>query len=289
VIGVPRRDLAERVRGAFRAEGVEAEVHLFEGRRTLNRAREVDRTGLDAVVAGGGDGTISAVAGILAGGTVPLGILPIGTLNHFAKDLGIPLALDEAVRVVANGIVRPVDIGEVNGQTFINNCSIGLYPHIVRSRIEQTERLGRGKWWAMFLASLAVFRRFPVLRVTLQFPDRSLTRTTPFVFIGNNEYEMNLLALGSRARVDGGILSLYVANRTGRFGLLRLAVRAILGRLDQAKDFDSMSLSEVLIETKRRRLSVALDGEVIRMKPPLKCRVRPGGLRVIVPPEEAEP
>jgi diacylglycerol kinase family enzyme len=244
--------------------------------------------GARAVVAGGGDGTVGSVAGALAGTDRPLGVLPLGTLNHFAKDLGIPLGLEEAARNVCEGREVLVDVGEVNGQVFVNNSSLGLYPRIVRRREKLQEREGSGKWSAFVRASLAMLRRYPFLSVRLDADGRRISRKTPFVFVGNNEYQMESLQMGGRRCLDAGRLSLYVAHRTGRLGLLRLALSALFGRLRQAEDFDSLCAREVWVETRRpRRLPVATDGEVTVMTTPLHYRVRPRALRVIVPKEES--
>jgi diacylglycerol kinase family enzyme len=242
----------------------------------------------DAIVAAGGDGTVSAVAAALAGTGTPLGVIPTGTLNHFAKDLNIPLDLAGAARVIAARHIRCVDVAELNGRTFINNSSIGIYPQIVGSRERQRERLGRGKWISMLLACISVFRRYPTVRVRIGVEDKTVLRTTPFVFVGNNRYEMQMKTLGQRERLDGGELSLYFANRDGRFALLWLALRAVLGRLEQSKDFESMAVREVWIESAKRDLRVAMDGEVMRMKPPLHYQIRPGALSVLVPPPARE-
>src|SRR6185503_16647759 len=101
----------------------------------------------DAVVIGGGDGTVSAAADRAVRHGKPIGVLPLGTLNHFARDLGMPPDLRDAVRAIATGVVREVDVGEVNGRVFVNNSSIGVYPTVVRDRDEQRLRFGRGKWW----------------------------------------------------------------------------------------------------------------------------------------------
>src|SRR5919199_2885332 len=238
------------------------------------------------VVAGGGDGTISSVAGALAGTDRPLGVLPLGTLNHFAKDLRIPLGLEEAARNVCEGREASVDVGEVNGQVFVNNSSLGLYPRIVRRREKLQEREGSGKWAAFVRAGLAVLRRYPFLYVRLDADGQRIVRKTPFVFVGNNEYQMESLQMGGRTCLDAGCLSLYVAHRTGRLGLLRLAVSALFGRLRQAKDFDALCAQEIWVETRRpKRLPVATDGEVNVLTTPLRYRVRPGALKVIVPKE----
>lgn len=235
------------------------------------------------IVAGGGDGTINAVASAVAGTDIALGVLPLGTLNHFAKDLQIPLTLEDAARTIAEGHVAQVDIGEVNGRIFINNSSLGLYPQIVRHRETQQRRLGRGKWAALAWASLTALRRSPFMNVRLHVDDVEHRYTTTFVFIGNNEYVMEGFNIGQRARLDGARLSVYVSHRRGRGGLLVLAFRALFGRLQQADDFQALTAQTLDVETRRPRLHVATDGEVNIMDTPLAYRIRPGGLRVIVP------
>ena len=125
--------LRAQVQSHFEAVGVAAEVILAKGGAAI--AAQVDialRAGVDVIVAGGGDGTVSAVAAALVDTEVALGVLPLGTLNHFAKDLGLPLDLGGAVRVIAAGQTQRIDVGEVNGRVFINNSSLGLYPEMVR-------------------------------------------------------------------------------------------------------------------------------------------------------------
>jgi diacylglycerol kinase family enzyme len=262
-------------------------VRPVEGFHLASAAKEALAEKPDAIVAGGGDGSVSAVAGTLAGSKLPMGVLPLGTLNHFAKDLGLPMELEAAVKVIAAGHVKSIDLAKVNDRLFINNSSIGIYPQVVREREEQRLRLGRGKWLSMFIAALGALRRFPVLHVRLGIDNQTVLRRTPFVFVGNNRYEMSLMSVRGRQRLDEATLSLYIANRTGRFGMLRLAVRLIFGRLDQAKDFESVYLNEFWIETGKRRLHVALDGEVENISPPLHYQSVPGALSVFVPRREA--
>lgn len=246
-------------------------------------AREAANDSEPVVVAGGGDGTISAVAAALAGSGKTLGVLPLGTLNHFAKDLHIPLDLAGAVETIVNGRTAEIDLGEVNGRVFINNSSLGLYPSIVANREAQQERLARGKWTAVFWAALRALRRFPFLNLNLMIEGKQLTRTTAFLFVGNNEYEMAGFNLGARTCIDAGKLGLYLTHRTGRVGLFRLAFRALIGRLKQADDFESFCVEEATIEARKPSLLVATDGEVTRMGPPLRYRIRSRALRVQVP------
>jgi diacylglycerol kinase family enzyme len=246
-------------------------------------ATQAREQGAPIVVAGGGDGTINAVASKLVGSAATLGVLPLGTLNHFAKDLGIPLALDLAIANLARGHIAKVDVGEVNGRIFLNNSSLGLYPDIVRDREQQQRRLGRGKWLALGWATTTALRRLSFLSVRLIVNGERHARRAPFVFIGNNEYVMQGFNIGERRRLDGATLSLYVAQRPGRLGLLRLALRALFGRLAQASDFNMLLAPEIEVFTRHKRLHVATDGEVTVMATPLHYCIRPGALAVIVP------
>lgn len=267
----------------FAAKEVEASITLARnGPEVIDLAQKAARSDADTIVAGGGDGTISSVASTVIGSDKSLGVLPFGTMNHFAKDLHIPLDLEGAVNTIVAGHKTQVDVGEVNGRIFLNNSSLGLYPSIVRERQKQ-ERLGWGKWPAYVWAALAVLRRYPFLNIRLNVDGHDFRSRTPFVFVGNNEYEMETLNIGRRACLDAGRLSLYTTNRTGRLGLIRLALRALLGGLHQEKDFLALCTQEIWIETKHKRVRVALDGEVQAMEPPLHYRVRPKELRVLVP------
>jgi diacylglycerol kinase family enzyme len=276
----------ERVTAAFARTTLEFQVRPVEARALAEALRAAAASGADLVVLGGGDGTLGMGAQALAGSGKALGILPLGTLNHFAQDLGIPRELDEAVRTIDRGHVREVDVGEANGRVFLNNCSIGLYPHLVRGREELRHRFGGSKWLAMFRAALDVFRRFPLVHVTLRIEDRESAFATPFVFLGNNRYDMRLFALGRRSRVDGGELGVYFSRNRGRLGLLRLTLLGLLGRLEQDRDFSAFAVPGVEVDTRRGRLRVALDGELTALVPPLRCRSRPRALRVVAPPPQ---
>ncbi|HMC16986.1 MAG TPA: diacylglycerol kinase family protein, partial [Albitalea sp.] len=225
------------------------------------------------VVAGGGDGTLGCVAGPLVGRGVALGVLPLGTLNHFARDLGIPLEPEAALATIADGNIHAVDVADVNGRFFLNNSSLGLYPEIVHERELQQARLGRGKWPAFAWATLAALRRYPFLDARLSADEREQRYRTPFIFVGNNAYRMDGLRIGARNALDQGVLSVCVAQRTGRWGLVRLAFRALFGHLREAKDFRAMLAKNALVETRHPRLRVANDGEVCLLDTPLHYRI----------------
>jgi diacylglycerol kinase family enzyme len=241
------------------------------------------------IVAGGGDGTVSAVASLLEGTDIALGVLPLGTLNHFARDLRIPMELDQAVAILAAGYQTRIDVGEVNGRTFLNNSSLGIYPGMVRDRERQQRSLGRGKRWALVWAALTVLRRAPFLDVKLVFGGNERSYRTPFVFIGNNTYVMEGFDIGTREGLREGHLSVYVTRRQSRLGLVGLGFRALFSRLRQARDFEAMTAQSITVRTRHRHLPVATDGEVALMETPLQYRSLPLALRVVVPaPEETK-
>jgi diacylglycerol kinase family enzyme len=277
--------MAIDLREKFSAQGIDARVTLARGGAAMTAAaQDALDSGMPIVVAGGGDGTINAVASVLAGSDTRFGVLPLGTLNHFAKDMGIPLTLDDAIATIARGVAKRVDVGQVNDRVFLNNSSLGLYPDMVRDREKQQRRLGRGKWLAALWAAVGALRRYPFLNVRLRLADgQEHARRTPFVFIGNNEYTMQGFSIGERNRLDGGRLFLYVAQRPGRLGLLRLAWSALRGKLAQERDFDVLGSESMDVETRHRHMHVATDGEVTVMATPLRYRIRPGALNVIVP------
>ena len=276
-------DIQQRLADAFRASGADVRISLAgNGAELVALAQRAAKGDAERVVAGGGDGTINAVAAAIIDSGKTLGVLPFGTMNHFAKDLHIPLDLDGAVETIVAGRLTAIDVGEVNGRIFVNNSSLGLYPRVIRER-ERQQRLGWAKWPAYAWAALAVLRRYPFLDIRLSAHGTELAGRTPFVFVGNNAYLMERFDVGGRACLDKGELSVYTTRNTGRVGLLRLAIAALIGSLRQERDFMTFATTDMWIRTRRRRLRVALDGEVTIMAPPLHYRVRPGALRVLTP------
>jgi diacylglycerol kinase family enzyme len=286
--GTSKTDEVRRLAEIFSASGFKAEITLVQhGEEIPTLARRAVANGSRAVVAGGGDGTINAVASALVGTDTPLGVLPLGTLNHFAKDLQIPLDLEGAARTIATGRVVRVDVGEVNGHLFLNNSGVGLYPRIVRER-EKQQRGGHNKWIGLLLAGVPILRRLPSLKLHLTADGQVLRCTALFVFVGNNVYEMEGLSLGARTCLNAGQLSLWVAHYNGLRGLVGLCFRALLGRLHEQRDFERLCVKELQIQARAKRLPVAFDGEVSKLELPLHYRVRPQALGVLVPAEEGE-
>ena len=258
-----------------------------DGGHLCRLAREAAEGPHDLVVAGGGDGTVSAVASVLVGTDKAMGVLPLGTLNHFAKDVGVPTTLDGAISNLVQGERMPVDVGKVNGEVFINNSSIGLYPEIVRRRNKEQQKFNRSKWVAMVKAFFASLREYRFLRARVKANGREFAHTTPFVFFGNNPYDFDSFGLGGRPKLDTGTLCCWMAKGTRPFGILRLGTRALFGRLRGARDIETHCAPEFEVSTQHRKVRVALDGETKWMEGPLRYESCPGALHVIVPRKEA--
>lgn len=263
--------------------GLAARIRIVDGAAIGESAGAAAREEAPLVVVAGGDGSVSAAAGALAGTGTALAILPLGTRNHFARDLRIPLDLAEAASLAASGRRRRVDLAEVNGRLFVNNSAIGLYPLMVIDRDRQRRRLGRGKRLAMVVASLRTLARFGHYRLALTANDREAMIDTPLLFVGNNDYRLDLAAPGRRDSLDDGRLSVFVMRSKTRRGFLAASARALVGR---SRPDDMVRLDDVerlIVASRRRSLAVALDGEVVRLEPPLRYRVRKRALAVVAP------
>lgn len=276
-------NISEKVADALRAAGIDAELETIDGADCVKRCRAVAKRGDKLVIVGGGDGTISAAASVLVGTNTALGVLPLGTLNHFARDLGIPDKLEEAAQLIAKGSERRVDVAEMNGRVFINNSAIGLYPLMVRDRESQQERLGRSKKLAMIVASARTLARFGHQRLTLTVNDEKAQVDTPLLFVGNNSYRLDLGAAGQRDSVDEGKLSVFVMRKKTRRGFIAASVRALFNRARKDDMVQLDNVQRLKVESHRSALAVSLDGEVVREKPPLEYRIRSKALRVIAP------
>ena len=277
-------DIADKVARALAEAGIGAEIALVGGKDIVARCAAAAQGGDPLVIVGGGDGTVSAAATALIETRTALGILPLGTLNHFARDLGIPVEIDAAAKLIAHGRPRSVDVGELNGELFINNSAIGLYPLMVIDRDLQRERLGRSKRLAMLVASLRTLARFDHQRLSLTVNDAEKASVdTPLLFVGNNDYRLDLGAPGRRPVLADGRLCVFVMRKKTRRGLIAASIRALFGR-SRADDMVKLDdVQKLRVDSRRSRLRVSLDGEVARLQPPLRYQIRKRALSVIAP------
>ena len=280
-------DVRTRLADLFQAGPLPVKIIACEPGAAAGAALSAAKSGAEAVVAAGGDGTVSAVASALAGSRTPLGVLPLGTFNHFAKDLGIPLDPEAAVKTIAGGVTKRVDVGEVNDRVFVNNSSLGIYPDIVAER-DSLRRQGRRKSLALLMAGVRVLRNYRGMAVTVTAGESTRRVRTPFLFVGNNEYEAEGFRLGSRRRLDEGRLFAYLAPRVHGRELPKMLALALAGRSGTHPALESFAAGELQIDTAHAGpVRVALDGEIVLMATPLRYRVRPLALEVIVPDRDA--
>lgn len=256
---------------------------ISHGQDVAPAARRAVEEGFAAIVAAGGDGTISGVAGEVTGAEARLGVLPLGTFNYFSRAYEIPDETPAALDTIIAGATRAIDVGEVNGKIFLNNASLGLYPEILARREDIYRRWGRSRlaaYWSV-AASLVRFRRPIALRVTI---DGAVFRyRTPLVFVAANARQLQELGLPGGECIADNHFAVFIAPDCSRLELLAYAFRLARQKLVPSRDFELHCGREILVETRRRRASVAHDGERTRLSAPFRFRMRRGALEVIVP------
>jgi diacylglycerol kinase family enzyme len=242
--------------------------------------------GLDAVIIAGGDGTVNCAAQVALQSDIVLGVLPMGTFNHFAKDLGMTSDLLASAKFLSVAEAIPVDVGEVNGRVFVNNASIGVYPKMVRERDDLRARRGWGKVRAAPVAVVRTLRRLPVnqLRLTID-AAAPVVVATPFLFVGNGLFDEHGERVGQRTSLTDHRLGVYVIATTNPWRLVANAIRARLGGVDAASRMDRRAGETLVVDADQRTLRLALDGEPTELAVPLVFRSRAGALRVLAAPE----
>lgn len=274
------------VAAALREVGVFADVRAVPGPLLPAATREAIAGGAEFVIAGGGDGTVNAVAGALAGSEAMLGVLPLGTFNHFARDLGMPAELRAAAAALAAATPKRVDLAEVNGHRFLNNSAIGYYPQVVRERAEPRVRTRLAKVMVTLAAAIRLLGKYRLSEVQLEVDGQRLAFTTPLVFVSNNPGAMHLFRFGMRTQLDTGMLQVFVHKSRSRSAVLRTLFYATLRDIREDARYEHRLVPELCIQFGRRQrpVPVHLDGELLHLMPPLRYRSLPGRLTVAVPP-----
>lgn len=276
---------AEAARAALDAVGGFG-VREVPPAKLADEVRAAIADGARRLLVAGGDGSIGSAANVIAGTGVELAILPCGTLNHLAKDLSLPLTLEDAARVALNGCTTAVDAAVVNDRIFLNTSSVGAYVSFVRARERLERRLGYHL--ASLVAAARLLFRMPTFRVTLRAEGVDRHYITPLVFIGVGERELRLPTLGARVP-DGrtGLHVMVVRRRSGARALatgLAAAARGVEA-VASTPAMDAFLVESCRIEPRTTRLS--LDGELVSLTPPFEYRHMPAHLRVVVPAPEA--
>lgn len=278
----PESGTAKAARDALERTGL-FDIHEVPPEELEKKIRETVAGKPARILIAGGDGTIRTAAEVVAGTGVELAVLPSGTLNHFARDHGLPTDLDEAAQVAAGPFVASVDAGRVGDSLFHGTSSIGAYVIFMRVRDRLEPRLGYRL--SSFLAVIWTFMRMPAAAVELEIDGKAQTYRTPLVFIGVGERELQLPTLGGR--VEGGKRGLHVLVVRGRrrTRLLLLALDSAargLKRASRTPELDAFMVERCTITMKRKSTRVAFDGEARYMETPLEYRLQRDILRVVM-------
>ncbi len=281
----PRR---RRVESAIRRRDENARI-LWVAPEDLSDAVEGAVAGGEGpLVAGGGDGTVNRVAGRMAGGERPMGVLPLGTFNFIAGDLGMPLSPEAAVDALFDGTPGPVDTGEVNGHLFLHNVSLGIHSVAVQLREQYQRRLRLNKAAAVAYALFKAILRPPMLSGYIHAREKAEFLRASFVFIGVNRFDTASFAFVRRKSLDDGILSVFYAHGMEPKNLLKMAVRTLVSRrIKDVPDLECLLTDMVILRSRKHKVKLVADGEIHPVRSPVVCRVRPGRLRIILPPRMA--
>ena len=247
----------------------------------LLRHRQAENVGV--VVAAGGDGTLNAVASKLMGTDIPMGILPLGTFNYVARVLNIPLDLLDAAKTISEGQPRSVHVAQLNQHIYLNNASLGLYPLFIQKREQFNKHFGRFPLHAYTSALDVLIRDRKELKLEVEVDGQRYPVKTPLIFFGNNQLQLAEMKLRIAEAAEAGKVAGVVVAKSDKRTLFKTLWQLIKGNLDQASDVYSFAADEVIVHSKRNKLTVAVDGEIVTMTPPLKITVRKHALNIMVP------
>ena len=253
--------------------------------KVLARHRYSEHKGV--IVAAGGDGTLNAVAASLMGLDIPMGILPLGTFNYVARVLNIPLDLLEAAEVIATGMTRNIHVAQINDHIYLNNASLGLYPLFIQKRELYNQRFGRFPLHAYTSSLDVLIRDRKELKLEVEVDGKKYPVKTPLIFFGNNQLQLAEMNLKIAKCAELGQVAGVVVAKSDKLTLFKMVWQLIQGNLEKAPDVYSFAADEVKVHSKRNKLTVAIDGEIVEMQPPLKITVRKNALKVMVPYDSA--
>jgi diacylglycerol kinase family enzyme len=274
------RTSSEEIEGKARELGVETRL-LEEGEDAAALARQAVERGAEALGVGGGDGSLAAVAAVALERDVPFVCIPLGTRNHFARDLHLDLNDPVAALMAFRGRERRVDVGRVGERVFLNNVSLGLYA----SFVHDPERKTRNRFMAFVrMAPAALGRSRTPLDVSFELEGKREHRAALVVLVANNDYRIETMAdLGERQRLDGGLLHAFVIEAVSRRALVALLLKAAVGDADEAEGLVEYTARELRVDLPDHRIHAVIDGEPVVLEAPLEFELEPQALRMLVP------
>ena len=273
----------KRAEEVFRDAGHDFEAIVFSGGEIVPAMeRAARRDDLDGIVAGGGDGTISAAASIAWRNGVALGVVPAGTMNLFARSLKVPLDIWQALDVLAFGELDNIDIASANGRPFIHQFSAGLHARMVRYRNSYSYRSRLGKLRASARAAFGVVFNPPEFEVEFEAAGMKETRRVSAISVSNNPFGENALLYADNLR--SGELGFYTAKPLKPLGVARLAIDMLRGRFRENDAVMVMHPAEVKLHFPklRAKANCVMDGELLPLERDITIKLHPGELKVLV-------
>jgi diacylglycerol kinase family enzyme len=278
--------LNQEIETAFTSHDWQVEFILVSRDDLQSRVRRAVAQAPGTIVVAGGDGTINTIASECLKANRPFGILPAGTFNYVARNLGLPTDVPQAVSVITSARPRPVDIGEINGHIFLNNAGFGLYSNMVEQREIDKRRFGRSRLVAVYSGIRSLLGSHPLYEVDLVADDRHERLVTTTLFFGCNALQLENFNASAADCLRHGKLAALSLKLDSRWDIALATLAALTGRLDQAANTDAFCASTVRVQTRRRALKVAIDGEIVMMRPPLDVRLLPGAVQIFAPPQD---
>lgn len=273
---------AARAVDVYAAHGHELEVRVVEGKDLIAELKRAAGE-TQMLLAGGGDGTVSAAAGIAYQQKIALAVLPAGTMNLFARSLGIPLNLDAALEALADGETKDVDIATANDRPFIHQFSVGIHPKLVKLRESLPYRSRIGKMLASTRAAFGAIVNPPHFTVDLLTRGRLERRSTAGISVSNNPLDEGHLPLADR--LDRGVLGIYVVPPLTLPVMLRLAWGLLRGKFRSLPEVIDREVREATLFFPHRKSGAAgvIDGELVKLPDRVDLKIHPQALHVVVP------
>lgn len=281
--GLGPEKVGERLTALLKGAGVEVDLHCVPGQE-IDGALQTALTGdADAVIIGGGDGTVAAAAGMFSGSEKPLGILPLGTFNLAARDVGMPLDWEKAIVALLDAPVAEMDMLDVGGNPALCVLVMGFYPALQMGKPEY-----HGNWLVKAWRSAAMAMRsaatFPPLDLVITSGGKRLRHRSRIALLANNDYEDLFGFIPRRKSLDAGYFTLYISTHRTRLGMVKSFLAWTLGRWKQDRELTVVQATEIEIQVPRqRKLPVMRDGEIEKVPMPLRVTLKPKALKVLAP------
>ena len=254
------------------------------------QAVELAKANRGVVVAAGGDGTLNAGSNAVLGTGLPFAILPQGTFNYFGRTYGISQDTETATRCMLDAVIQPVQVGMLNDKVFLVNASLGLYPTLLEDRESYKQRYGRSRWVALWSAMVTLFRAHRQLWVQLDFEGKTRTLRTQTIVVGNNSLQLEHIGVHEEVELQRDHLVAMTAKPLSTLALYGLVARGLLSRMGEADNLISFGFKKMTVRLgpARKRIKVAMDGEIFWLRAPLEFRVPEEYLPLLVPRDDAQ-